>query len=435
MFCAVELSAQNFNVSYDLSKCVEYLCSEPLAGRKAGSDGERAAASYIYHSLEDAGVVMLTDSNGQDFSIQSGDSAIFSRNIVGIVQGADPKLRDEYIVVGAHYDHMGVNTLTIDGVQTAQLYPGAGSNASGVAVMLSLAKMIADCQFLFSRSIVFVAFGAGECGYAGSWYFANRAFEQMGRVKAMVNLDMLGRSGDGNKFEAFSQMDEEDYWRLADLTSDEPVVIRPEKASAQIIPSDFLPFYEKEIPVVSFTTGTYRERNTVRDVPGLLDYDQMERICNYIYHFLKVYSNEEIMPVIGKSSEDGTRPAHEGRIYSYADCDIKPQFFHSDERHFLDSWVYKYVKYPEYAITSGIQGEVIVSFIIEKNGQVTNVKIENELDESLEEEVIRVVSASPKWIPGKIGGNKVRTRIVLPVEFRLKSDAPGHKYRFFRIKR
>ena len=83
--------------------------------------------------------------------------------------------------------------------------------------------------------------------------------------------------------------------------------------------------------------------------------------------------------------------------------------------------MYKYLKYPEAAIERNLQGQVLVSFIIEKDGSVTNVEVERGIDELLDDEAVRVISISPKWIPGKIRGEKVRTRMVLPVEFRLSS--------------
>ena len=67
-----------------------------------------------------------------------------------------------------------------------------------------------------------------------------------------------------------------------------------------------------------------------------------------------------------------------------------------------------------------MQGQVLVSFIVEQDGSVTDVRVEHGIDERLDDEAVRVVSVSPKWIPGQIKGQKVRTRIVIPVEFRLK---------------
>ena len=92
----MSVAAQNFAVAPALRRHVQALCSEEMEGRRAGSDGERAAARYLYDALRDAGVLMLTDSLGQDFRISGEQGEIASQNIVGIVEGADPQLRAEY---------------------------------------------------------------------------------------------------------------------------------------------------------------------------------------------------------------------------------------------------------------------------------------------------------------------------------------------------
>lgn len=417
-FCAASLAAQNFAVAPSLRRHVAALCDEEMEGRRAGSDGERQAARYLYDALRDAGVLMLTDSLGQDFKISDASGTVCSQNVVGIVEGSDPQLREEYIVVGAHYDHQGTHSLMVDGEPVVQLYPGADANASGVAMLIELARMTAQYKGLLRRSVLFVGFGAGELGMAGSWYFANRAFEQIREVKAMIDLDCLGRSGEGHALTVFSQLGvaERDY--LLDQTAREAVVTLPVATVDPPLSSDYLPFYERQIPVFLFTTGSAREHRTIKDTPRLLDFDAMEAACNYLYHFLMVVSGVDEVSSLG--ADPSQRAARAEKIYAASECDLRPQFFHSNERHFLQSWVYKYLKYPQEAIEKNLQGQVLVSFVIEKDGRVTNVTVERGIDELLDDEAVRVVEVSPKWIPGQIKGVKVRTRIVIPVEFRLK---------------
>ena len=417
-FCAASLAAQNFAVAPALRRHVGALCDETLEGRLAGSAGERLSADYLYHALEDAGVLMLTDSLGQDFKISLPDGELGSQNIVGIVEGSDLLLRGEYIVVGAHYDHLGTHTLTVDGEPVVQLYPGADDNASGVAMLVELARMVAQYQGLFRRSILFVGFGAGEQGGAGSWYFANRAFEQMGAVKAMFDLNSLGRSGEDHPLSLYTQLSPVDRDYLLEQTRQQPVVTEPVLMSGVLPASDYLAFYERQVPVFLFTTGKAREHRTIKDTPRLLDYPAMEANCNYLYHFLLVTANQDAISSLDSS---GGAKVMEERVHAASECDVRPQFFHSDEKHFLQSWVYKYVKYPQRAVEQNLQGQVLVSFVVEKDGSVTNVAVEHGIDPLLDDEAVRVVAVSPKWIPGRIKGEKVRTRIVLPVEFRLSS--------------
>ena len=96
-------------------------------------------------------------------------------------------------------------------------------------------------------------------------------------------------------------------------------------------------------------------------------------------------------------------------------------FFGSyDPKHFLREWVYQYIKYPSSALERGVQGTVMVEFIVEKDGKVSDVRVVRGVDEYLDAEAVKVVSASPKWKPGKVDGERVRASISIPVEFRLE---------------
>ena len=108
-------------------------------------------------------------------------------------------------------------------------------------------------------------------------------------------------------------------------------------------------------------------------------------------------------------------------VVAYNDCDQKPMFLNStDPRAFLEKWVYQYLKYPEAALIEGIQGRVVVDFIIDKDGKVTDVRVVKGVSPELDAEAVKVVSASPKWKPGRLAGDKVRVSMNIPVEFRLE---------------
>ena len=143
----------------------------------------------------------------------------------------------------------------------------------------------------------------------------------------------------------------------------------------------------------------------------------MERELEYIYNFTVALANAEGISFRPHQAENA---GEEGTV-PYFDCDQRPQFFGSaDPRHFLREWVYQYLKYPQSAIVNGVQGTVMVQFIIEKDGKVTDVKVVKGVDEELDAEALKVVGASPKWKAGKVGGAKVRASVTLPIEFRLE---------------
>lgn len=409
--------SQSNGVEGSLIKHVEFLTSDRLQGRKAGSEGERIAAKYLYDQLKGAGVEMLSDDRGNEFFIKSDGDSLKSRNIVGIVEGYDPLLKHEYIVVGANIDNIGTSVLTVNGEKVLQVFPGADANASGVACLIELAKKIASSSFMFRRSVVFVGFGAKEEGMAGSWYFINRTFGYRGDISMMIDMNMVGRSDPGNQFTYYTCVPNSDITNAVNRVSDKLSFMTPVFGTGKVPTSDFLAFYEQNIPVTLFTTGQHRDLYTLRDDASALDYGLMEGVCEYLYSFVMDVAsldNKIAAPVKSETSDDGKV------TYSPYDVDKAPEFFRGDERHFLEKWVYLYLEYPEEAIIMGTQGVVNVEFIVEADGSVTNVKVVRGVDDLLDKEAVRVISVSPKWRPAIKNGEKVRVKYSLPVEFRLK---------------
>ena len=139
-----------------------------------------------------------------------------------------------------------------------------------------------------------------------------------------------------------------------------------------------------------------------------------------IYNFTLALANTGMTLAFRPVQPDGKSSSGDKTV-PYFDCDQRPQFFgSSDPRHFLKEWVYQYLKYPQAAVRDGVQGTVMVQFVIESDGKVTDVKVVKGVDEELDAEALKVVSASPKWKPGKVGGSKVRASLTLPIEFRLE---------------
>lgn len=397
-----------------LRKTVAHIASSSMRGRKPGTDEEKAVASYIYDKMKEAGVEMLCPKSGDTFgiSLPSGDT-LTSRNVLGFVQGSDPELSKRYIVVGARMDNIGTNPMTLNGKAVEQIYYGANGNASGLAMMLELARIVSVNSILFRRSIIFVAFGSSTMGFAGSWYFLNRSFKDVANIDAMINLDMLGC---GEKFYAYTSSNK-DLTQMIENISETLQPIKPEIITYEPFPSDHRAFYAKKIPSVYFTTGKYPEYNTPKDVPSILDYELMERELEYIYNFTREEANTDMAPEFHRSmkSEDIEK------VCSYYDCDKKPSFMgHTDLSWFVNKWVYQYLRYSSSAVKAGIQGKVYVEFAIDRNGKVTDVNVTKSLTPSLDEEVIRVIKASPSWKPGIKNGKKVKCYISMPIYFVLK---------------
>lgn len=400
---------------------VSLLSSEILQGRRAGSEGEAEAAQYLYEKLEEAGVDMLSPRKGELFGIRkdSGDT-LTSRNVYGFIQGYDPALRDRYIVIGARLDNLGTDTLMVDGLLKERVYRGANGNASGLAMLTELARMVSQNSILFRRSVIFIAFGASRQGYAGAWYFLNRSFGDAGAIDAMINLDMLGA---GEEFYAYTSSNADMNSLLGKI---ELPPLRPVITAQEPYPSDHRAFYSAGIPSVMFTRGQYPQHDTARDTEGILDYDLMDRELETIYGFSLLLANAEQVPSF-RPRQASDRPAE--RVYSYDEVDFHPSYMGSTSLvSFMEKWVYQYLKYPEEAVREGLQGTVNVRFIIDEKGNVRDAQVTKSAGELLDAQAIRVISASPKWKPARKDGKPVACKVTVPIEFKLtKKNKTGIK--------
>ena len=397
---------------------VRTLSAAHLEGRKAGSEGEKEAAEYVEQLFRKYGVDLLTPAGGEIFGVkkENGDT-LTSRNVIGYVEGYDKTLRNDYIVVAARLDNIGTMTVTVDGKPVERIFYGANGNASGLAMLVELARMVKTNSIMFRRSVLFAAFGASCETFAGAWYFLNRTFPETDRIDAMVNLDMLGTGYHGFYAYSGSNMDMN---AVINTLSDELQPIHPKIISGEVYPSDHRAFYAKDIPSIVFTTGRFPEHNTDKDTQSILDFEMMERELEYIYNYVTTLANLNSAPAFRPEPKAVDTRATDD-VVSYYDTDQRPTFLNSaDPAQFLQKWVYQYLKYPDIAVRNGVQGRVLVEFIIEKDGKVTNVRVVKGVSDELDAEAVKVISASPKWKPGKVNGNKVRTSISIPVEFKLE---------------
>jgi len=179
---------------------LEFLAGEATAGRGLGSVGIDRAAAYIAGQFQAAGLQPGGDGAQSYFQswrerVDALDGTVALKNVIGILPGSNPQFAGESLVIGAHYDHFGRGEYADHAEDRGKLHPGADDNASGVAVMLELARALASKPQ--PRSIVFVAFTGEETGRLGSrHYVQHTGAYPLGKLIAMLNLDTVGRLGD-----------------------------------------------------------------------------------------------------------------------------------------------------------------------------------------------------------------------------------------------
>jgi hypothetical protein len=176
----------------ELKEWVTYLASDEMKGRANGSPEMKTAANWIAGKFRENGVKPITqDSNFiQDYSFTSRQLTIAERNVIGIIEGTDPSLKDQYIVLSAHFDHTGIRS----GLKPDSIRNGADDNAAGVCTILGIAKTISLSKLKPGRTIVLAAFSGEEYGMRGSRYFVSNPPVPLKNIYADLNFEMTGHS-------------------------------------------------------------------------------------------------------------------------------------------------------------------------------------------------------------------------------------------------
>lgn len=165
-----------------IGSILKYLSSDELEGRKTGSEGIDKAADYIQTILRKSGVKPFFETYRDSFQVKD----MTGYNVVGLVEGTDPDLKDEYIIIGAHYDHVGI----VEPVEGDSIANGANDNAAGTTAVLELAAYFAENPP--KRSILFTLFSAEELGLVGAKHLAERLEKEAIDLYVMFNIEMVG---------------------------------------------------------------------------------------------------------------------------------------------------------------------------------------------------------------------------------------------------
>jgi hypothetical protein len=179
---------------------IKYLSDDRLAGRMTGTPGADSAAAYLARRFAQVGLQPGAGGWFQTFTVaktgpvaqQAHIGGLRGNNVIGVLPGRDPVLRNEAIIVGAHYDHLGLGGFgSLDPDSTGQVHNGADDNASGAAMLIQIAARLAVAPP--ARTVVFIAFSGEELGLLGSSYYVKQPVYPLSTTRAMINLDMVGR--------------------------------------------------------------------------------------------------------------------------------------------------------------------------------------------------------------------------------------------------
>lgn len=292
---------------------INFLASDLLEGREAGTQGGYIAGEYIISCFKTIGIKPLFDNYSQSFDAFAGERSQKGRfsvdpyncdslkngihrklslnNILGKIEG---NITDEYVIVGAHYDHLGIDpTLANDCI-----YNGADDNASGVSAVLQIAKAFLATGKKPERTVIFALWDGEEKGLLGSRYFV-QSFKEIDKVKAYLNFDMIGRNSRENEpthvdffysedrpnFKQWSQKDVMKY-NLNLTPAHHPM-------DYQSGGSDNAAFTQVGIPVIWYHTNGHPDFHKPGDHADKLNWDKVVNITKASYLNMWKLANEK----------------------------------------------------------------------------------------------------------------------------------------------
>ena len=284
-----------------MMKSVEYLASEELKGRGLGTKEIELATKYITKQFEEAGLKKINNSYLQTFTHKFADKGSMKiTNIIGIIQGTDVSLKDNPIVVSAHYDHLGFGWPDVHKGDEGKIHYGADDNASGVAILIELAKNMAK-SVKPKRTIIFLACSGEEAGLIGSRYFVEHRKEYIkGEIFANVNLDTDGSLFDKKLMVLNANSAKE--WKFIFMGTDYTTGVKSEVIQQQLDASDQVAFIEKGIPAVQLFTGATANYHRPSDSFDKIDGAGMVKVATVTKEVLAYLADrEDAMNFTGKA--------------------------------------------------------------------------------------------------------------------------------------
>jgi len=279
------------------------LAADAFNGRQTGTEGERQAALYIEKRFKDLKLEPkgYTDTYFQNFTFRpssnpheeaeftglKSDSTKTGINVVGFLNNN----AETTVVIGAHYDHLGMGGEGSLYREGEAIHNGADDNASGVAMLFKLAEKLSQKSTLQStnNNYLFIAFSGEEMGLLGSNYFVKNPTIDTKKVSYMINMDMVGRLNEENTLAVHGVGTSPNFKQVLFANKGELNIAEHESG---IGPSDHTSFYLADIPVLHFFTGQHTDYHKPGDDAEKLNYEGMEKISGYILNIIKGLDNK-----------------------------------------------------------------------------------------------------------------------------------------------
>ena len=275
---------------------IRYLSDDQLQGRMTGSAGADSAAAYLARRFEQVGLQPAAGGWFQSFTVAKeapvAQSArvggLVGRNVIGLLPGHDPNLRNEAVIIGAHYDHLGLGGFgSLDPDSTGKVHNGADDNASGAAMLIQIAGRLA--QSPPARTVLFIAFSGEELGLLGSAYYVKQPIYPLRTTTAMINLDMVGRLRNGRLIVYGARTAKEFPALLDSLNWHAGFNLKAQGDGYG--PSDQSSFYAAGRPVLHIFTDLHDDYHRTTDDWQRIDPEGFRRVANFTLGLVTAIAN------------------------------------------------------------------------------------------------------------------------------------------------
>ncbi|MGV8879418.1 MAG: M28 family peptidase [Sphingobacteriaceae bacterium] len=299
LFSGLKTYAQTDITENELRQHITFLSSDKNKGRYPGTKENKRVTRYIRKAFKRSGIKPFGKRYFQQFTAKmrvkkgvTDTPYVKTCNVIGVITGSDPILSKEFIVLGAHYDHLGMGGVSSKKPDTVAIHHGADDNASGTAALMEIGEKLAANKNLLKRSILLIAFGAEEQGLLGSIYFTEHPVLPLSQIKLMINMDMVGRL---NAEKQVYMGGAGTYPGGVELMKNlgKALNLNPVVHAGDVGGSDHVSFYSKSISVMGLHTGGHPQYHTPEDVSSLINIPGEKLVCEYIYNALMNLANRE----------------------------------------------------------------------------------------------------------------------------------------------
>ncbi len=261
--------------------------ADALLGRKG------SFAKYLSSYKKNA-VLVSADEKTISFQVGEENEVISGKNVIGVVEGSDPELKNEYVIFLAHYDHLGVS-------KNGDVYNGADDNGSGTVAIMEVAEAFASLEKKPKRSIVFLWVTCEELGHFGSKYYCDDPIFPLEKTVAAINLDMVGRVYESPRDDIYKDSPKKvkdfdglytlanDVWPLlADINNEKckELGLVPDTSLPKdrfLRASDHYSFHNKGVPVLNYATGYHADYHKVGDEVSKINYQKIKRVAQLCF--------------------------------------------------------------------------------------------------------------------------------------------------------